>query len=424
MYAGLIRQGDVAGPKAEYLWAMSVARPPAPLSLPLTKRLTPRHWVIIDVVVAVLLAAPWSLTVAFGPRLAPGGGGWDGLRYIAIALSCLAVPLRRSRPMLALAAITPAAGLLMAVGPPGPMPLMVALVVYVVAATTNRRTSLPSAAVPITAIVVGSLCSHGGPDWGGVAFLPFVVVAGWLAGENTRARRVYARAVAERTAEREREQVDRALRAAADERVRIARELHDVVAHAMSVISVRSGVARVVLDSQPEEAREALAIIETTSRRALNEMRLLVGVLRQPEDGADRAPAPGLADLPELIEQITQAGVTVEVAQEGETPALPAGLDLSAYRIVQEALTNVVRHAGRAHARLTLRYRADLMEIEVIDDGGTRTPGRVEVSSNGQGHGIVGMRERASLFGGDLLAAPVGAGFRVLAHLPFEGGVQ
>jgi signal transduction histidine kinase len=420
-----MRQGQlVSATTAASAEADSHLAASAPLSLPLTKRLTPRHWVIIDVVVAVLLAAPWGLTVAFGPRLAPGGGGWDGARYIAMALCCLAVPFRRSRPMLALAAITPAAGLLMAIGPPGPMPLVAALVVYVVAATTNRRTSLPAAAVPIVAIVVGSLLAHGGPDWGGVAFLPFVVAAGWLAGENTRARRVYARAVAERAAEREREQVDRALRAAADERVRIARELHDVVAHAMSVIAVRSGVARVVLDSQPDEAREALGIIETTSRRALNEMRLLVGVLRQPEDGADRAPAPGLADLAELIGQITQAGVTVELAQEGETPALPAGLDLSAYRIVQEALTNVVRHAGRAHARLTLRYRSDLVEIEVIDDGGTRTPGRVEVSGSGQGHGIVGMRERVALFGGDLVAAPAGAGFRVLARLPFDRGSQ
>jgi signal transduction histidine kinase len=223
----------------------------------------------------------------------------------------------------------------------------------------------------------------------------------------------------DRATERERERADRALRAVADERLRIARDLHDIVAHAMSVVAIRSGVARVVLDTKPGEAREALEIIEATSKRALAEMRLLVGVLRQPEESAALGPAPGLADIPELIHQVSQAGVDVEIDVEGDTAALPAGVDLSAYRIIQEALTNVVRHAGPTTAHLVVRHRHDRLEIEVVDDGSPA--GRPQVVTPGvQGHGLVGMRERVGLFGGDLSAAPDGSGFRVFATLPFD----
>jgi signal transduction histidine kinase len=394
-------------------------------SLPLTQRLERRHWIAIDIVLAAVLALASILAVTFEHHPRPTGGGWDAARYVAIVTACFALSLRRWNPVRALYLVVPAAFVLAALGLRGPTPIIGAAVVYSVAATTGRRTSLIAAACVVGAMVAGAMVADGGPTWASVLSSPPVVLVGWLAGENTRARRTYAQEMLERTTERERERADRALRAVADERLRIARDLHDIVAHAMSVVAVRSGVARVVLDSQPDEAREALAIIETTSKRALAEMRLLVGVLRQSEDGPELTPAPGLADLPDLIDQIGQAGVDVDldIDAPGHTPALPAGVDLSAYRIIQEALTNVVRHAGPTTAHVAVRHRHDQLEIEVVDDGAPvgRPP---SLTPEGQGHGLVGMRERVNLFGGNLSATPAGRGFRVFASLPFDEATQ
>jgi signal transduction histidine kinase len=273
----------------------------------------------------------------------------------------------------------------------------------------------------VAAIEAGALAAAGGPDWSIAVLAPALAAVGWLAAENARARRTYVQGVVERAAEREREQ---ARRASADERVRIARELHDAVAHAMSIIAVRSGVARMVLDVRPDEAREALGIIEGTSRQALAEMRLLVGVLRDADTGglqADRGPAPGLASLPELVTHINEAGVSVGVRVEGEPRPLSPGVDLSAYRIVQEALTNVVRHAAPATAELTLRYRPCEVVIEITDNGRTplKTPPPAR-AGEGPGHGIAGMRERVAVYGGEMVAGPTASGFRVLAHIPTE----
>jgi signal transduction histidine kinase len=247
------------------------------------------------------------------------------------------------------------------------------------------------------------------------------VLLAWLAGENTRSRRVYAAAVAQRAAERELEREERSRRAVAEERIVIARELHDIVAHAMSVITVRAGVARMVMSAQPEEAAEALGIIETTARRALQEMRLLVGVLRNVEGGdGDLGPAPGLGSIVDLIDQAGHAGVAVTVEIVGERRVVPGGADLSAYRIIQEALTNVVKHAGPTRARLRIEYRPDDIVIEVTDEGGPRwDPPQVDPTS---GHGLIGMRERVALYGGALSAGPQGRGFAVRACLPIGAG--
>ena len=193
----------------------------------------------------------------------------------------------------------------------------------------------------------------------------------------------------------------------------------------MSIIAVQSGVGVHVLDSQPEEARKALVAVEATSRQALVEMRRLLGVLRQEaEPRGSLAPAPGLAEVESLAAEVASAGVRVEVRIEGTPSELPAGLDLSAYRIVQEALTNVVRHAGPATARVAVRYAPDQVAVEVIDDGrgGRAAFGRRSDRQAPVGHGIVGMRERAALYGGTLEAGPLpGGGFRVAASLPLEG---
>jgi signal transduction histidine kinase len=284
-------------------------------------------------------------------------------------------------------------------------------------ATADKRTALAAVGAAVAVIEAGAFVAAGGADETVVLSVPALATVGWLAAENVRARRAYAQDAAERAAERDREQ---ARRASAEERVRIARELHDVIAHAMSIIAVRSGVARMVLDVRPDEAREALGIIEGTSRQALAEMRLLVGVLRDADTGdmkADRGPAPGLASLPWLVTHIGQADVPVSVRVEGEPRPLSPGVDLSAYRIIQEALTNVVRHAAPATAELTLRYSPDEVMIEVTDNGQAHSksssPGRA-------GHGIAGMQERVAVYGGKLVAEPTGSGFHVLARIPTE----
>ncbi|NUR89781.1 MAG: sensor histidine kinase [Nonomuraea sp.] len=228
-----------------------------------------------------------------------------------------------------------------------------------------------------------------------------VVGAAWTVGRAVRERRIYAARNAERLAER----------AVAEERLRIARELHDVVAHSVGVIAVKAGVANHVLRTRPEEAHDALKVIETASRSAMTEMRQLLGVLRSGE--APLGPAPGLDGIPELVERARLAGV--EVTAEIGVSRLPEGLGLSVYRIVQEALTNVVKHAAPARCRVSLREEGGAVAVEVVDDG----PGRRVLPGSG-GHGLVGMRERVLLYGGALEAGPLPErGFRVRASLPY-----
>jgi signal transduction histidine kinase len=246
-----------------------------------------------------------------------------------------------------------------------------------------------------------------------------VVAAAWVLGRFAHNYRAYAARLEERTAELEQAREELARRAVADERLRLARELHDVVAHAMSVIAVQSGVGAHIATTQPKEARRSLAAIEATSRAALTELRRLLGVLRQEgEPEGDLAPVPGLADLDGLLAELGKAGLAVRLQVEGTPSPLPAGVDLSAYRIVQEALTNVVKHAGPARARVVVGYRDQDVTVEVIDDGrGAATSvrdGRV-----GTGHGLIGMRERVTAFNGELEVGPrPGGGFRVAARLP------
>jgi signal transduction histidine kinase len=397
------------------------------LPVPLTQRLSSRHWAALDIFVAVILANASIVGTAVGDdRGGPHGAVFNTVRYAAIIATCLPLPFRRKFPTAVLAIVTPAAVVTLALGVRGPTILVVVLAIYSVAATSPRRTSLTAAGAVIAAILFGELVAIGGPDWGGMVSTPPIVLVGWLAGENTRTRRAYLEGVADRAAEQERERDERVRRAAVDERLRIARELHDVVAHAMSVIAIRSGVARMVIDTQPDEAREALAIIETTTRRALKEMRLIVGVLRQGESAnGELEPAPGLGDISTLLTEVGLAGVPVDLHVDGEQRPLPPGVDVSAYRIVQEALTNVVRHAGKAKVDLAIRYLADELEIEVTDDGGGRYPEpRPTSDGDARGHGLVGMRERVALFGGRLSAGPQAGGFRVVAHFPTDERVR
>ncbi|HEV7761133.1 MAG TPA: sensor histidine kinase [Acidimicrobiales bacterium] len=203
--------------------------------------------------------------------------------------------------------------------------------------------------------------------------------------------------------------------AAADEKARIARELHDVIAHSVSVIVVQAGAAGDVFDTHPDQARTALQAIESTGREALTELRRLLGAVVPREPQSPSAPQPGLGRLDELAGQVRAAGLDVSVTVDGLPPALPAGIDLSAYRIVQEALTNTLRHARARSVEVTIRGRSGAVEIDVVDDG------RPPRTSDGAGFGIIGMRERATVLGGTLEAGPTAhGGFRVHALLPLD----
>jgi signal transduction histidine kinase len=221
--------------------------------------------------------------------------------------------------------------------------------------------------------------------------------------------------LAEERAQRSEEEAKRAV---GEERARISRELHDVVAHSVSVMTVQASAVRRLLKPDQEREREALQVVEETGRQALTEMRRLLGIMREQGVSAERAPQPGLATIADLVEHVREAGLPVELTVEGEPVRLPPGVDLSAYRIVQEALTNALRHAGPARAWVAVRYGGDDVEIEVENDG------RSDSDGEAAGHGLVGMRERVALCGGELKAGPrKGGGFSISARLPVGGGV-
>jgi signal transduction histidine kinase len=245
-----------------------------------------------------------------------------------------------------------------------------------------------------------------------------VIVAGWVIGVAVREQRAYTAGLREQAERRVQAQLAEGRRAVTEERLRIARELHDVVAHSLSLIAVQAGVGNYVAGARPAEAARALASIEATSRAALREMRRLLGVLRDERNGMELAPAHGLADVGQLITGTADAGVRVHLEICGTQRAIPPGVDLAAYRIIQEALTNVVKHARTTASRVTVTYDDDALGLEITDDG-AGAPAAAVVA--GPGHGMAGMRERASLFGGEFHAGPLpGRGFRVAARLPLD----
>jgi signal transduction histidine kinase len=245
--------------------------------------------------------------------------------------------------------------------------------------------------------------------------LPILVVGGaWLAGLALRIRHDREQALEKRAAALERDRDALALAAVADERVRIGRELHDGVAHAIGVIVVQARGGRASLSTDPAATREALDAIETTGVQALNEMHRLVEIIRSDDERASLSPPPGLRDLDRLVDQVREAGLPVDFAVEGTPTDVAPGVDLSAYRIVQEALTNALRHAGTATARVRITYAAADLGLEITDTGAPAS-----ATDQRDGLGLVGMRERAALVGGSLDAEPVaGGGFVVRARLP------
>ena len=300
--------------------------------------------------------------------------------------------------------------------------LAVLVALYTVAAHCDRRRSVAAAVLTAVGVLIVLATAPEHIEAIDVVGNYVVFATAWILGDNVGVRRAYVAELEARATRLEQQQEEQARRAVGRERGRIARELHDIVAHHMSVMVVQAGGARRVLDTDPDQAREALASIETTGRQALSEMRLLLGVLRSDDDAAGDGlgPQPGVKALDGLVEQLRDLGLPVELKVEGEPRPLAEGVDLSAYRIVQEALTNTLKHAGRAQAKVVLRYGADDVVVEVVDDG--RGAGADAVNGPATGHGLVGMRERVALFGGDLRTGPrPGGGYLVHARLPLTG---
>jgi signal transduction histidine kinase len=279
------------------------------------------------------------------------------------------------------------------------------LAIYTVAAHCDR----------VAAAIGGAISIAAGLVWIGIDdfFFPVVVFGGaWVAGRLVRQRQLYAQAVEQRAAALEREREANARVVAAEERARIARELHDLLSHSVSVMVVQAAAERSALGSDRAAPGQALEPIERTGRQALAEMRRLFTLLRS-DAPSDLAPQPTLAELDALVEQVREAGLAVNLEIRGEPNGVPPGVALCAYRIVQEALTNVIKHAGPARASVLVHYRDDSLELEVTDDG------RGASNGSGLGHGLTGMRERVALYGGELDAAPLnGGGFGVRARLP------
>jgi signal transduction histidine kinase len=463
-------------------------------------RLSPRHWAALDYLAGGLLGIILFATIRHsvvqvveGPPI-PGYGGIISYRTVApgtwplafflVVVAAVAVALRRRRPGLMLAVLLIGSLLVSVLTGPYNSALVyflpVAYVLYLVAATYENRQAAARVLIFTFATLVADavlldITGGGFLRNGGLVSAALCLIIAWFTGYIVRQRRRYS----------VRLQDEAASKAVTEERLRIARELHDVVAHSMSVIAVQAGYGQYVIDSHPADARSALGAIQATSREALDEMRRMLGALRQADDAAvleagagqdsesaPLLPAPGLGDLDRLVSRTARAGVQVEVTRCGQPRELPASIDMSAYRIVQEALTNVVKHARTSSCRVLIGYRPDELTVEITDNGagvpsvptpavpvmagvpamagagamagygsgsgsgsggmagglashraavtvldpGAHRPGSV---LGGSGHGIIGMRERVMLLGGEFSAGPLpGYGFQVTAHIP------
>jgi signal transduction histidine kinase len=436
------------------------ARPGGSRKPPLTMRIRRAHWVALDWVLAAASALIIFTTLYHGAALARlPVTGWHARDWLPPLLAlCLSIPvaIRRREPVLALAVILAACAWVLVLRGEltrGPI-LPLALVLYLVAATRSRRAALAALAASLALLTVqGVILSLTGRGAGNAVGAGLMLIICWMIGYSVGQRRSYA-------ARLQRQAMDNAI---TTERLRIARELHDVVAHSMTVVAVQAGFGEYVFDRQPGEARAALAAIQTVTSEALADMQRMLGALRQAGGGmagdaapgpagppiqapgtAPLAPAPGLADLDRLVAGTAGAGVRVEVLRTGPARAIPAGIDLAAFRIVQEALTNVVKHSGADRCLVRIASGPGDLSVEITDPGqpagaparamalasapvhgGAGAAGGTRAGPAPGGHGIAGMRERVGLYGGEFAAGPLpGRGFRVAARFPLPAGAR
>ena len=383
-----------------------------------------RHPTLVDGVMAAILV--FFGLVATGPR----DGGHAFLAVILCALIGVPILFRRRYPMIAFWAVIAIGGAQVLLTRAVSMSdFAVPAALYALAAYRRRRISLIGLGVSV--IGAGVALARWVPDpnrpqissidWifaYGVASSPMIIA--WLLGDSMRYRRAYYLDLEDKARRLERERDQQAQIGAATERARIARELHDVVAHNVSVMVVQAEGASYALDSSPETTRRALGTIAETGRTALAEMRRLLGVLRSEAGAADRAPQPGVDQLEDLLEQVRAAGLAVDFTVQGVPVPLPQGMALAAYRIVQESLTNTRKHGGpQVSAQVSLHYGEDELRMLVRDDGRGAA-----ALTDGQGNGLTGMRERVAMYGGALHAAPrAEGGYEVEAVLPYRAAL-
>ena len=383
--------------------------------------------VLIDVVIAGFLTILSLLAVyVIVPHRGITDMPIDGLGLVLLCLQTVPLVFRQRYPTAVLAITGSSIMAYSLLGyPSGAGGIGVLFALYSVAANTDRPTALTAAGLTTIGIAVslaGSALSENmtADELLVMAVANYVIYAtAWILGDNVRVRRAYTASLEARAAMLERERGEHARLAVAEERARIARELHDVVAHHVSVMVVQSGAARRVLAKDPALATEALDVVEMTGRQALVEMRRMLGVLRSDDRSEDLAPQPTLERLEGLIDQVRDAGLDAELVIEGERRPLPPGIDVNAYRIVQEALTNVLKHAGRARATVRVRFGPRDLELEITDNGRGAAAAILDAPDDGQG--LVGMRERVQLHGGELQAGPrMEGGYRVNARLRID----
>ena len=373
---------------------------------------------VVEAGLPVMVAAGFVVGSAFladARTLGPLGYGL----LVAGAASLL---FRRTHPVAALAGtVIPAFAYDLLNYPGGLCTIAVGVALFAVADAGHPRIGISAIVAVVGGFLgIGVLLGRGHV----IDLITALWFAGWLVaslmlGETTRGRRAYLEEVEGRAVEAERSREDEARRRAREERIRIARELHDVLAHRISMISVQSGVGAHLMDRDPDQARSALIAVNQASKEALQELRATLGLLRQADGPEPRSPAPGLAQVEGVMASTSAAGIDVRLEVSGEARLLPTGVDLAAYRIIQESLTNVIRHARAASARIAIVYEPTDVVIQVDDDGRG-------LDGNGPGadggNGLVGMRERAAALGGELEAGPLApGGFRVWARLPIDG---
>ncbi|MER5537252.1 sensor histidine kinase [Streptomyces mirabilis] len=343
------------------------------------------------------------------------------LSLTLMVLSAAALVFRRRAPRTILATTGAFSAVeLVASDPRAPVVMSAVVALYTVASATDRPTTWRVGLLTMTVLTACAMLV-GPMPWYAQENLAIFAWTGMAAaaGDAVRSRRAFVHAIRERADRAERTRDEEARRRVAEERLRIARDLHDVVAHHIALVNVQAGVAAHVMDKRPDQAKEALAHVREASRSALNELRATVGLLRQSGDPeAPTEPAPGLARLDELADTFRNAGLPVEVARADHGTTLPAAVDLAAYRVIQEALTNVQKHAGReAKAEISVVRVGPNVEVTVLDNG----PGQDDGPEEGGGHGLLGMRERVTALGGTCTTGPrYGGGFRVHAILPVK----
>jgi signal transduction histidine kinase len=357
----------------------------------------------------------------------------EPLSLLLMVLAAAALVFRRRHVRAVLAATVALSLLELTTGEPrAPVAMAAVIALYTLASRTDRPTTwrialLTMAGMTGIAMLAGPLPWYAQENIGIFAWTGMAAAA----GDAVRSRRAFVDAIRERAERAERTREEEARRRVAEERLRIARDLHDVVAHHIALVNVQAGVAAHVMDRRPDQAKEALAHVRDASRSALNELRATVGLLRQSGDPeAPTEPAPGLARLDELVDTFRNAGLPVKVMVElgRDAGPLPAAVDLAAYRVIQEALTNVRKHAGpRARAEVSVVRVGESAEVTVLDDGGAAAAGAAAAAEPapadgpGGGHGLLGMRERAGALGGSCFAGPrFGGGYRVHVILPVK----